>query len=221
MLENVASLNSQRRAEATGNPGEAYMEINVGIGINTGTCVVGNMGSEMRFDYTALGDTVNIASRLEGQSKPFGLSIIMGSKTADAVRDTLAVMEIDLIRVKGKAEPERIFALVGDEDTLRSEDFLAMRAMNMAMISAYRRQDWEAAFQASEELAPIGDRLGIDLTDYLFVYETRIAEYRANPPGPNWDAVYIATDKCRKHPGRAGHPSRRPSCRIRLTGLSR
>ena len=110
MIERVEELNAVRRKEAEQSPEEIFHEIKIGIGINSGQCVVGNMGSDMRFDYTALGDTVNLASRLEGQSKPYGISIILGENTATAVADRLAVIEIDLIRVKGKNEPVAIFA---------------------------------------------------------------------------------------------------------------
>lgn len=195
MLKNVKELNEARERELKDSTEETFMMINVGIGINSGECVVGNMGSNMRFDYTALGDTVNTASRLEGQSKPFGLPIIMGNTTAEAVQSVLAIIEIDLIRVKGRAEPERIHALIGDETTRSSDDFVALRAMNAAMLSAYRNQMWDAAFTAMEEAQLLADRMGLDFSDYLFVYEARIAEYRANPPGSHWDAVYVATEK--------------------------
>src|SRR5690606_10161505 len=148
MLKRVEELNAQRRAEVEKNPDEPYHEIRIGIGINSGQCVVGNMGSDMRFDYTALGDTVNLASRLEGQSKPYGLSVILGDSTAIVVADTLAVIEIDLIRVKGKNEPERIHALLGVEDMVADEAFQALRTANDAMLGSFRAQDWQAASQA-------------------------------------------------------------------------
>ncbi|MEM7463763.1 MAG: adenylate/guanylate cyclase domain-containing protein [Pseudomonadota bacterium] len=199
MLEAVANLNETYKAEAEekSKDGAAVEphKINIGIGINTGDCVVGNMGSEMRFDYTALGDAVNLASRLEGQSKPFGISVVLGDTTAEIVRDELAVIEIDLIRVKGKMEPERIHALLGGPEMKESDEFVALKALNATMISAYRRQDWDSAYHALEELAILADKMGLEFSEYLFVYETRITEYRVNPPGKNWDAVFTATDK--------------------------
>ncbi|MEM1318388.1 MAG: adenylate/guanylate cyclase domain-containing protein, partial [Pseudomonadota bacterium] len=96
----------RERAEAGEEAAVGCPTIGIGIGINTGECIVGNMGSHSRFDYTALGDTVNLGSRLEGQSKPYGILIVAGSNTADAVQGRLAMIEIDLIRVKGKQEPE-------------------------------------------------------------------------------------------------------------------
>jgi adenylate cyclase len=149
----------------------------------------------MRFDYTALGDTVNLASRLEGQSKPYGIAVILGDNTATAVSGTLATIEIDQIRVKGKTEPERIHALVGVEKMLEDRDFIALRATNQTMLSSYRMQDWQAALQALEEIGPLAVRLGFDLKDYLLIYASRIADFRMNPPGEQWDGVYVAASK--------------------------
>ncbi|MGI9350762.1 MAG: CHASE2 domain-containing protein [Rhizobiaceae bacterium] len=195
MIENVAKLNDERSANLKSNELETYHEIKVGVGINTGDCVVGNMGSHNRFDYTALGDTVNLASRLEGQSKPYGLPIVIGDNTAEIVKDVLAVYEIDVIRVKGKNEPVKIYALAGDETLAQSSDFRAFRAMNQTMISAYRTRDWISAHNALDILEGLGEKLGLTLEEYLFIYETRISEFSANPPGPNWDGVYTATSK--------------------------
>lgn len=193
MMTDVAKLNKQRETEA--EDGEEVLPINVGIGINTGSCVVGNMGSGNRFDYTALGDTVNLGSRLEGQSKTYGVDIVLGALTAEAVFDKFAVLELDLIRVKGKNEPERIFGLFGDEELFENADFRATRALNKSMLTSYRNQDWSSAFDAVGMLREVDDRLKLGLEEYLFLYETRIAEFRANPPGKHWDGVYTATSK--------------------------
>ena len=122
MLQRIDELNQEREIEAQ-DGGFAYIPINVGVGLNTGVCVVGNMGSTLRFDYSVLGDSVNLASRLEGQSKEYGFPIIIGSKTAMAVKDRFAILELDFIMVKGKKEPEVIYAIAGREDTAQSESF--------------------------------------------------------------------------------------------------
>src|SRR5947208_1529420 len=96
MLEKIDELNKLREQEAK-EGGHLYIPLNVGVGLNTGTCVVGNMGSDLRFDYSVLGDSVNLASRLEGQSKEYGFPIIVGSKTALAVKDKCAILELDFI----------------------------------------------------------------------------------------------------------------------------
>ena len=193
ILSNVAELNEVRASEHEGD--EPLTEINIGIGINSGECIVGNMGSEARFDYTALGDRVNLASRLEGSSKLYGLPIILGESTAAEVENELAVIEVDMIRVKGKNEPERIFALVGDEEMAGSEAFVSLRALNRSMISSYRTQDWQSAHDAVDLMATQIDASDIPLEEYLLLYETRIAEFRANPPGKLWDGVYTALSK--------------------------
>jgi adenylate cyclase len=195
MVERLEELNDQGKASGSEDAEHPWQEIKIGIGLNTGECVVGNMGSDMRFDYTALGDTVNLASRLEGQSKPYGFQIIMGDHTAGEVADEFAVMEIDLIRVKGKTEPERIHVLIGGKEVLETEEFRALKAMNRMMLASYRNQDWTSAYQALEELGPLADKLNFNLDEYQFIYETRISEFKYDPPGKGWDGVFTATEK--------------------------
>ncbi len=195
MIQRVDELNATSREEANADSDEPHHEIKIGIGINTGECVVGNMGSDMRFDYTALGDTVNLASRLEGQSKPYGVPIILGDNTASVVSPTVATLEIDQIRVKGKLEPERIHALLGLEDMLRNQDFLALSEVNTRMLSSYRQQRWGEAIEALDRIGPLAERVGFEVTEYLAIYKARIAEFAENPPGPDWDGVYTAASK--------------------------
>jgi adenylate cyclase len=195
MIARVEELNVQRRGEVEQNPEETFHEIKIGVGINSGQCVVGNMGSDMRFDYTALGDTVNLASRLEGQSKPYGISVILGDNTAAAVSDTLAVIEIDLMRVKGKLEPERIHALLGAEDTVADPVFQALHDANGSMLRSYRARDWPAAEDRLGEIGPLAARLGHDLEPYIAIYRSRIEYFREHPPEADWDGVYVAATK--------------------------
>src|SRR5260221_2797123 len=96
MLERIDVLNKTREQEAQ-EGGHAYIPLNVGVGLNTGICVVGNMGSDLRFDYSVLGDSVNLASRLEGQSKEYGFPIIIGSKTALAGEGKVPNFRLHLI----------------------------------------------------------------------------------------------------------------------------
>lgn len=199
MLHDVDELNKEKKDawEAIQNESERgpLHQINIGIGINSGDCVVGNMGSELRFDYTCLGDPVNLASRLEGQSKPYGVLIILGQNTAAYVEDELATLEIDQLRVKGKQEPETVYGLFGDETMLADENFQELQKQNNAMLTAYRKQDWETVEGMLELMKDQSDRAGIDLDIYLFMYETRVLEFRENPPGRDWDGVYVATSK--------------------------
>ncbi|MDF1726469.1 MAG: adenylate/guanylate cyclase domain-containing protein [Sulfitobacter sp.] len=193
MMVDVEELNARRAAEAA--EGEFVHRIDVGIGINTGDCVVGNMGSDTRFDYTALGDAVNLASRLEGQSKTYGVDIILGSATAEPVADDFAVMELDLIRVKGKTEPAQVFGLFGDERVAETEAFKTLASENAAMLKAYRGRDWQSAADHLEEAGQAAKAAGIALDGYLALYRERLAEMAIHPVGPDWDGVFTATSK--------------------------
>ncbi|WP_050928179.1 CHASE2 domain-containing protein [Aestuariivita boseongensis] len=194
MISRVEELNEIRKAEAA-ERGVEHMPLNVGIGINSGPCVVGNMGSDNRFDYTALGDPVNVASRLEGQSRYYGLPIILGFSTAQFVMGTLAAIEIDMVRVVGKALPENIFALVGDETLREKPEFQKLFRVASQMQVAYREQDWATAEAFLSDMEPLGEALGLDLDMLIDMYRSRIADMRANPPGPDWDGVFSSTKK--------------------------
>ena len=147
MLERVDELNQVRQQEAK-EEGRPFIPLNAGIGLNTGTCVVGNMGSDQRFDYSVFGDSVNLASRLEGQSKEYGFPIIVGSRTALAVKDCFAILELDFIMVKGKKEPEVIYAIAGRADVAESGRFQRLRNLTIEMLSCYRNRDWDGALAA-------------------------------------------------------------------------
>ena len=164
MLERIDELNQEREIEAQ-DGGYAHIPINVGVGLNTGVCVVGNMGSTLRFDYSVLGDSVNLASRLEGQSKEYGFPIIIGSKTAMAVKDRFAILELDFIMVKGKNEPEVIYAIAGREDTAQSESFQRLRNLTIEMLACYRSRDWDGALAAIERGRKTDD---VQALEYLY-----------------------------------------------------
>jgi adenylate cyclase len=122
MLQRVDVLNQEREREAAAS-GVRFIPIKIGIGINTGRCVVGNMGSELRFQYTVMGDSVNLASRLEGQTALHGVSLLIGSKTAEAVAAKFALLQVDSIRVKGKTESEMIYTILGGVAIVESQEF--------------------------------------------------------------------------------------------------
>ena len=145
MLERVERLNREREAAAKAN-GTLFIPINIGVGINTGRCVVGNMGSDLRFDYSVLGDSVNLASRLEGQMQILRACRSSSAReTANAAKDKFALLELDFIAVKGKKEPEVVYSIVGRNDLANSGRFQRWRELNMNMLSRYRSRDWAGA----------------------------------------------------------------------------
>lgn len=125
MIDSLKVLNKELEREAV-EENRRHVPLNVGIGLNTGTVCVGNMGSEQRFDYSVLGDDVNLASRLEGQSKTYGVTVVLGEQTARLVPD-FAMIELDLIRVKGKTVPVRIFALLGSPEMAARQEWAALQ----------------------------------------------------------------------------------------------
>jgi adenylate cyclase len=192
MLDKIDELNAVRKSEAE-EGGHAYIPINVGVGLNTGVAVVGNMGSDLKFNYSVLGDSVNLASRLEGQSKEYGFPIIAGSKTALAAKDKFAILELDFIMVKGKKEPEVIYAIAGREDVALSGRFQRLRNLTIEMLACYRSRDWEGALAAIERGRQTDDAHSLELLYDL--YEARILDYQKNPPPDDWNGAFALLSK--------------------------
>jgi adenylate cyclase len=192
MLAQVDALNKEREAEAR-DGGHAYIPLNIGVGLNTGICVVGNMGSDLRFDYSVFGDSVNLASRLEGQSKEYGFPIIAGSATALAAKDRFAILELDFIMVKGKTEPEVIYAIAGREDTAQSARFQRLRNLTIEMLACYRSRDWEGALAAIARGRRTDEAHALELLFNL--YETRIRGFQQDPPPEDWNGAYALLTK--------------------------
>lgn len=192
MISSVQRLNVERQREAE-ESGEPFLPLNIGIGINTGECVVGNMGSDVRFDYSVLGDSVNLASRLEGQSKQYGLSIILGHETAQAVGEQLALIEIDRIVVKGKEEAETIYSVLGDEYTALQDDYKSFKLAIESALEAYRSQFWDSALAHLETARDCAEKFSA--SDLVNLYIERIEHYKLSPPGADWDGVYVAQTK--------------------------
>jgi adenylate cyclase len=178
----IHRLNAERRAEALDGD-EAPADLAIGIGINTGETVVGNMGSEARFNYTVLGDTVNLASRLEGQTKIYAVPIILGSRTNELVADRFATVALDVVRVKGKAHAEPIFALLGTEEMRAGPEFARLRGLQHDLVEALAAECWadaRALLERSEDLMA-----GFGLGALHALYTRRIDEHGRKEPIPS------------------------------------
>jgi adenylate cyclase len=186
MLQSIERLNEALRAEQ----GEAALQIRIGAGINTGDCVVGNLGSERQVNYSVLGDPVNLASRLEGQSKTYGIPIILSEDTQRGA-EGMATLELDLLAVKGRKAAARVYGLLGGAEQATTDRHRELTARQVRLLAAYRDQRWdEAEATVAEGLAATPE-----LARLYELYRRRIAVYRAEPPGPGWDGVFVATEK--------------------------
>ena len=192
MLARAEVLNGELKREAE-TAGGVYMPLRIGIGLNSGPCVVGNMGSDFRFNYSVLGDTVNLASRLESRTKDYRLSLVIGSRTADRAKEKFATMEIDLIQVKGKKQPELVFTVLGRAEVIEDPRCDELRDLNTQMLAAYRKQQWDESERLIERCRKLAGGFGVD--GLYEMYKERIAVYRAEPPPPDWTGVYEAESK--------------------------
>jgi adenylate cyclase len=189
MRRTLVTLNAERERQATA-AGHVFKPIRIGVGLNTGECCVGNMGSHQRMEYSVLGDAVNLASRLEGASKTYGVDLILSESTARLVPEE-PLAELDLIRVKGRDQAVRIFTLLDAEAGTVSAEAAAL-ARHREIRAAYLAQQWEHALALIENA---GNPAPFGLAPLYRVYRERIELFRADPPGSGWDGVYHAQEK--------------------------
>lgn len=180
MLDDLDAFNASIAAEGVPAFG-------MGLGINSGSVVVGNMGSDQRFDYTCLGDSVNLASRLEGQSKPYHVRIIIGERTAELLDGAYPLAELDCIAVKGKTKGVKIYTIVPGVGINREH-----LKNHGKFIKAYRNQDWETALFYLKNLK---GAFKLELDEYYVMMQERIVELREADLPKDWDGVYRATSK--------------------------
>jgi adenylate cyclase len=182
MQARLAAFN--REGEAAGRPA-----LKMRIGIQTGEIVVGNIGSAERFSYGTVGDNVNLASRLEGVNKLYGTGIVLGEDTAARVRDTVALRELDLVRVVGRQEPIRVYECLGLRGAVPAEREPALGAF-AAGLGAYRDRDWKGALAHFEQALAQAPEDGPSR-----LYVDRAREFLSEPPPEAWDGVYTARTK--------------------------
>lgn len=181
MMEDLKKLNEKWMRE-----GKKPMDI--GIGINTGPMMVGNMGSKQRFDYTVMGDMVNLGSRLEGANKNYQTNIIISEFTYERVKDNFVCMELDSVRVKGKTLPVKIYQLIGRNniDPSRKEAIKYFRAG----LQLYKQQRWDKAIEAFQTATAMDKTL-----HPARLYIERSQDLKADPPGGDWDGVFTMKTK--------------------------
>jgi adenylate cyclase len=182
-LEMIGELhNLQKKWEAEGRP-----ILNIGIGINTGDMVVGNMGSEMRFDYTVMGDMVNLGSRLEGINKEYGSNIIISEFTYAIVQGSMSCRELDWVRVKGKNKPVKIFELLGEKkDEGNWKDLIVSFEKGLML---YREAKWDEAMESFKVLTIRAD----DFASSMYI--ERCKSLKEQPPPQPWNGVFTMTKK--------------------------
>ena len=190
MRETLARLNQEWRAEAE-KAGRPFKPVKFGIGLNTGECSVGNMGSEQRFDYSALGDEVNIASRLEGSSKQFGVDIVASSATRDEAPE-FAWLEIDAVKLKNKTRAVALYALGGGPAYAESDAFRGLLAVHEEMLAAYRARKFAAARRLAEQAAPLAPPEVAGLYGY---YVKRFTALDAETLPESWAPMIALNEK--------------------------
>ncbi|MBW2117774.1 MAG: adenylate/guanylate cyclase domain-containing protein [Deltaproteobacteria bacterium] len=181
MMQELKKLNEKWIAEGKS-------PLNIGIGINTGDMMVGNMGSDQRFDYTVMGDAVNLGARLEGANKNYRTNILISEFTYERVKDEFVCMEVDSVRVKGKTLPVRIYQLFAH----RQVPDVVGQAISYFHdgLQLYKQQKWDKAIKTFE--------LARDLHKDLYVaqvYIERCLDLKVSPPPPDWDCCYTMTTK--------------------------
>ncbi|HKT19504.1 MAG TPA: adenylate/guanylate cyclase domain-containing protein [Stellaceae bacterium] len=180
MRQALGALNSDLASEASAvllAGGERLnVRLEAGIGINTGDCIVGNLGSDTHFNYSVIGDAVNLASRLEGESKVYGVPIVIGEETERLIPG-FATLELDIVAVKGKREEVRVFTLLGDATLGADPAFLDFRARHVEMLAAYRARDWDEA----RTLIARCEGFNAELAPLYELYRARIAAFEREP----------------------------------------
>lgn len=190
-METALKPVNRRVARRAKELGREPILLTAGIGINTGLCAVGNMGSKQRFAYSALGDAVNLSSRLEGQTKNYGVNILVGESTFEKVSD-FAMIELDLIQVVGREGVVRIYGLFGDDDVAQEIAFQEWKSLHAQMLQYYRAQSFD---KAMDIIVLCEAASGDQGTELYAMYTQRIESLKQELLPKDWDGVFVAQDK--------------------------
>ena len=164
------------------------------IGLNSGKMVTGNMGSEMRMNYTMMGDTVNLAARLESSAKQYGVYNFVGENIYEAAKDKFIFRFLDFVKVKGKNIPVKVYELISIKENPDKNIINLVQNFEQGL-DFYYQQDWDKAlskFEASENLE---DHFESRNTTPSQIYIDRCRMFKNNPPGKDWDGVWTMTTK--------------------------
>lgn len=164
------------------------------VGLNSGPMVTGNMGSEMRMNYTMMGDTVNLASRLEASSKQYGVYIQVAEKTYEKVKDLFEWRTLDYVTVKGKKLPVRVYELLAEKGEL-DDNTIEMLKLFHKGLELYNNQKWGEALNKFEASAVMEDEFPFRPTTPSKVYIIRCKHFKENPPDKDWDGIWKLTAK--------------------------
>jgi len=193
MQDRLAELRTKWQEEGNKWP-EIVHNMQNRIGINTGKLVTGNMGSTMRMNYTMMGDTVNLAARLEASAKQYGIYIQVANETYTACKDKFIWRDLDYVVVMGKTEPAQVFELISEKDKMPKGYDKLLPAYNEAL-ELYRNQDWAKAVDAFKASNELEDMFPGRKTNPSQIYIPRCEHYKDNPPGDNWDGSWALTKK--------------------------
>jgi adenylate cyclase len=165
--------------------------VRIGVGLNSGICCVGNLGSRQRFDYSAIGDSVNVGSRIEGLTKQYGLSNLIAESTAQEV-EGLAMLEIDKVMVVGRDEATLVYTLLGGREHALTEEFLEFKRLHDRFLANYRSTHFA---EAATDLRLLRTSAPAQLQKAYSEYQARLDAYLVTPPPADWDGSWRAEHK--------------------------
>jgi len=193
MQDNLELLRQKWQSEGDRWP-EIVHHMQNRIGINTGQMVTGNMGSASRMNYTMMGDTVNLAARLEASAKQYGIYIQIADTTYQPVKDQIVIRDLDFVRVMGKTEPAQVYELIS-ETSQEPELYKKILPAFHEALALYRNQEWNNAIEAFKASDELEDMFPGRKTNPSRIYIPRCEHYRDNSPGDDWDGAWTLTSK--------------------------